>query len=123
MPSKYFEYLLLLVNSMHILLGNSISQHHLEQARKMLKIFVLRVKDLYHPRYYSWNMHSLLHYADSVEDLGPLFLFSCFWYEDFNGELRNMFNGTRGVNFQVLTTIVISQKVPILSHKLVYGTL
>lgn len=71
----------------------------------MLKLFVLGVKDLYHPSYYSCNMHSLLHYADSMEDLELLFLISCSWYEDFNGDLRNMFHGTRGVSFQVLTVI------------------
>lgn len=94
MPTSYFEHLMLLVNSMHILLGSSISAKGLKKARLMLRAFVFQIRELYHPRYFTWNLHSLLHYVNKVEDLGPLYLLSCFWYEDFNGDLRNQFHGT-----------------------------
>ena len=106
------ECLLLLVNSVHIFWSNSISKQGLTDVRKMLKYFVLMIKELYHPCCCKCNVHSLLHHVDFVEDHGPLFLFSCFWQKDFNEDLSNMFYGTSGVGFQVLTAIAISQKIP-----------
>ena len=72
------ECLLLLVNSMHIFWSNSISKQGLTDVCKMLKYFVLMIKELYHPCYCKCNVHSLLHHVDFVEDHGLLFLFSFF---------------------------------------------
>ena len=123
LPPEYFEHLLLLVNAMHILLSDSISKKGLKTARVMLKNFCFQIESLYKARYCTWNLHSLLHYCKAVEDTGPLFLCSCFWYEDFNGDFRKLFHGTNGVETQILTSMAISQQIPKLASKLTYGTL
>ena len=52
-------------------------------------------------RYYTANVHQLLHLADSVRYLGPLWAHSTFPFEDTNGWLGDLFNGTRNPDKQV----------------------
>ena len=52
-------------------------------------------------RYYSSNVHLLLHFADSVRCLGPLWAHSVFPFEDANGWLGDLYHGTRDPQKQV----------------------
>ena len=52
------------------------------------------------------NVHQLLHLRDSVEDLGPLWSHSCFFFEDLNGDFRDLFHGTQNIDGQVGITFV-----------------
>ena len=52
---------------------------------------------LYGDRYSTSNVHLLLHITDSVADLGPLWSTSCFYFEDFYGQLRRLFHGTQSI--------------------------
>lgn len=52
-------------------------------------------------RYYTANVHMLLHFADSVRNLGPLWAHSAFPFEDTNGWLGDLFHGTRDPHKQV----------------------
>ena len=58
-----------------------------------------------------------------VYDLGPLWSHSCFCYEDFNGELHQLFHGTQNVEEQILLAVSIQQKIPQLIPLLKEGTL
>ena len=49
-------------------------------------------------RYYTANVHQLLH---SVRLLGPLWAHSTFPFEDANGWLGDLFNGTKHPDKQV----------------------
>lgn len=49
----------------------------------------------------TYNVHQLLHLTDSVEDLGPLWSHSCFFFEDLNGDFRDLFHGTQNIDGQV----------------------
>ena len=46
-------------------------------------------------RYCTANVHILRHFADSVRNMGPLWAHSTFPFEDANGWLTELFNGTR----------------------------
>lgn len=52
-------------------------------------------------QFQTFNVHQLLHLAEVVRDLGPLWSNSCFPFEDYNGDLRDLFHGTKNVNGQV----------------------
>lgn len=81
-----------------------------------------QVKSLYDPRYETYNVHCLLHLADRVFDLGPLWTHSCFCYEDFNGELRSCFHGTQSVEYQIALAVCIQMKIPELVPLLPQGS-
>lgn len=53
------------------------------------------------PQFMTYNVHQLLHLTDSVEDLGPLWSHSCFFFEDLNGDFRDLFHGTQNIDGQV----------------------
>ena len=52
-------------------------------------------------QFQTFNVHQLLHLAEVVRDLGPLWSNSCFPFEDYNGDLRELFHGTKNVDGQV----------------------
>ena len=52
-------------------------------------------------KFQTFNVHQLLHLPEVVRDLGPLWSNSCFPFEDYNGDLRDLFHETRNVDGQV----------------------
>lgn len=112
LPEDYLQHFILLVESIYLLLKDSISLSDLNKATQMLKHFCLKMKELYGARYETYNVHCLLHLAERVCDLGPLWSHSCFCFEDFNGELRKLFCGTQGVVGQIVLAVSIQQKIP-----------
>ena len=68
-------------------------------------------------------MHQLVHLADSVRQLGPLYTHSCFPFEDKNGFLLKTIKGTQNIDSQMVTGISFVQKLPELKAKcIVKGT-
>ncbi|KAI8493892.1 hypothetical protein Bbelb_282390 [Branchiostoma belcheri] len=94
LPNDYFQNYLLLVNAIHILLGEVISQDEINKAEDLLQQFVEGSKLV------SLNVHNLCHYAQTVRELGPLWCHSCFSFEDVNGQLLKLIHGTQGVEEQ-----------------------
>jgi hypothetical protein len=62
---------------------------------ELIKLFCLG------ERYYVANVHMLLHFSDSVQNLGPLWAHSTFPFEDANGWLGELYHGTRNPDKQV----------------------
>lgn len=58
------------------------------------------------------NVHSLLHLTASVRDLGPLWVHSCFAFEDANGRLTKYFHGTQYIDIQIASALNILQTMP-----------
>ena len=61
----------------------------------MLMEFVINIPALYGERYSNSNVHLLLHLTDRVADVGHLWSTSCFYFEDFNGQLQRLFHRTQ----------------------------
>jgi len=49
----------------------------------------------------TYNVHQLLHLQESVEELGPQWSHSCFFFEDLNGDFHDLFHGTQNIDGQV----------------------
>ena len=62
-------------------------------------------------------MHQLLHLSDSVEQLGPLFTFSCFDHESCNGLLVKMVHSNCGIDKQIMYTFSAMQRMCSLAAK------
>jgi hypothetical protein len=122
LPQEYFEHYLLLVESIHILLGTSIAKQDLRKATLLLRRFCCSIDYLYHARYETPNVHALLHISRKVNDLGPLWAHSCFFFEDLNGDIRKLFNGTQNVQCQILYSVSVNQKIPELVTRLPLGS-
>ena len=61
------------------------------------------------------NIHSLLHLADDVRNLGPLWTHSCFLFESYNGNLLKLFHRTQNVELQIVSAVAIMQSLPTIS--------
>lgn len=112
MESTYFNHYLLLVQSIFILNSSSLSSSDVLQCEQLLRQYVCMFGTLYGERHMSANLHLLLHLPDTVRDLGPLWVSSCFHFEGINGELLQFFNGTQRPELQIVTSIGAMLKFP-----------
>ena len=122
LPDEHFQHALLFFNSIAILLQSSIPPLDLDKAENLLRHFCLSFARLYNPRYETSNLHGLLHLVEKCRDHGQLWTTSCFWYEDFNGDIRKLFHGTQNVDFQSIFAISLQQKIPKLMPYFQQGT-
>ena len=118
LPPDYIKHLSLLVTSMHILLSDSISSSQLELANLMLIRFYELSPELYDANLCSFNMHSLIHVCKFVRHWGPLWCYSTFGFENFNGYLKKHSHGTRNVLPQMIKAVRLRQALPLLARKL-----
>ena len=121
LPAEYFDHYVLLVQAVAILLKEVISQGDLEESTYLLKKFCLQIERLYGERYYTYNVHNLLHLTNAVENLGPLWCQSAFWYEDYNSDFKYLFHGTQSVSMQIVTNTIIQHKIPEIARSLLPG--
>lgn len=105
MEPVYFTHYLQLLLGIYLLNQGSITTQQIHDSRLLLLAFVSKFQVLYGPKYISFNIHSLLHLPDVVEDLGPLWITSCFPFEDLLGKMVNFVHGTRHVGLQIYSKI------------------
>ncbi|XP_060564666.1 uncharacterized protein LOC132723884 [Ruditapes philippinarum] len=117
LPQDYYLHYLLFVESIYLLLQSSISRSDISRAQLLLAKFCAQMDYLYGQRYETYNVHCLLHLTEKVEDLGPLWCQSCFFYEDLNGSLRSLFHGTTKIELQIVSAVSIHQQIPFLVKK------
>ncbi|XP_061191434.1 uncharacterized protein LOC133199606 isoform X2 [Saccostrea echinata] len=122
LDSVRFQHFLHLVNAMHILLKEGSSHDQISDAESMLFNFCADFEVLYDKCFMTLNIHQLLHLADNVRFLGPLFTHSCFSFEDKNGCLLKMIQGTQHIDSQIVTGVSFLQKLPELKQKYVKNT-
>ena len=67
-------------------------------------------------------MFTVLHLPECVRNIGPLWACSCFWFEDFNGDLRKLFQGTQKVELQIAFSVCVQQKIPEFINLLPFGS-
>lgn len=112
LDDERFLHFSLLVHAVHILLKSSITRADLEKADRMLLFFCEKFQILYDLSFMTLNVHQLLHLADNVKMLGPLYTHSCFPFEDKNGLLLKMIRGTQNIDQQIVTGVSFLQKLP-----------
>lgn len=122
MPDEYFQHFILLVEAIWLLDQSSVSTLCLQKADNLLRHFCLRVEALYGRRYETFNVHCLLHLSECVRNIGPLWACSCFWFEDYNGDLRKLFHGSQKVELQIAFSVCVQQKISELVNLLPFGS-
>ncbi|XP_053390624.1 uncharacterized protein LOC128553487 [Mercenaria mercenaria] len=118
MEPLYFFHYCAFVQSIWLLCQDSVSNADIDVSYSLLNYFVYMLEPLYGARYSGLNAHSLLHLPKCVQDLGPLWVYSCFPFESLNGDLLKLFHGTQHVDTQILSAVNSHQLVPHLLEKL-----
>lgn len=101
MRLDYFEHYLLLVTAITILSSTEIREIEIGIADNLLHKFVRQFGTLYGIEFCSINIHQLLHLCECVRNLGPLWAYTCYEYEDINGQLLKLIHGTGHLDTQV----------------------
>ncbi len=107
LPQKYLLHFMLLVDSVHLLQRDNISQLEVCYAEKMLQKFVKDYESLYRRENMTYNLHLLLHAPNSVRYWGPLWGYSNYTFENMNGVLTKMYHGTQAVAKQICNTFYL----------------
>ena len=108
LPDEYFQHFLLLAEAIWLLNQSSISPLLEESWQYFASLLLIRIEALHGSRYQTFNVHCLLH----LQNIGPLWACSCFWFEDYNGDLRKVFHCTQKVELQIAFSVCIQQKIP-----------
>ena len=116
---KYYTHFLLLSEGIFILLSQSISVRDIERSENLLEQFVAEFENLYSERYMTLNLHLLLHLPNNVKDLGPMWCYSCFPFEDANGYLLKLVKGTQSVESQIIDSMAVIHGLPYLEKQCV----
>lgn len=101
MDSDYLEHYKLLIYGISLLNQSSISEDMVQKAERALHAFVQGFKDLYGEEHLTLNLHFLLHLPEMVRNFGPLYIFSCFEFENLNGILKSFVHSPKKPELQV----------------------
>lgn len=106
LPRQYIEHLMLLSSSIYVLLQPSISDNELNECERKIKKFVYQYEKYYGKTNMTMNVHCLLHLVQCVRDFGPLWTFSMFSFESYNGLLKSFVVAPTDVLHQLVTRYV-----------------
>ncbi|XP_071639002.1 uncharacterized protein [Temnothorax longispinosus] len=112
----YAKHWALLVEAYYILLKRSITRIELNHADGLLKRFVAYTEIYYSESAMTFNIHQLLHLAQSVADWGPLWAHSGYCFESGNGQIVKKVQAAKGVIHQICRTIAMNQSQLILKE-------
>lgn len=90
-----------LVDATHILCSAHISLDEIDEAEQLLCSFCDDFEILYGEFNTVFNVHLLRHLAECVRNIGPLFTYSNYNFEDQIGHLVSLHKGTTDVATQI----------------------
>lgn len=100
-----------LVDAMHILNSEMMSDRKLRKANRLLISFVDEFQDLYGAENMVYNVHQLRHLGECVLRNGPLFTYSNYPMEDFIGHLVSLVKGTTDVTTQICSRYLLEKNL------------
>ena len=118
LPKKYYEHFLILSYATRILLQSEIHLQEIDLAESLFELFVNNVENLYGLEKCSFNVHQLLHMAESVRRWGPLWVWSMFTFEDANGYFKNLNHGPNKVDVEIVNTLKMLNAYYVLRNKM-----
>ena len=122
LPNVFYKHFMLFSKAIFTLCLTNVTKSQIAHAERLLMHFCLTFEKLYGEQYQTANIHSLLHMAEDVGNLGPLWTHSTFPFESLNGEMLKLFHGTQNIAFQIISAININRALPTLTEALVEGS-
>lgn len=101
LAEEALQHYALFVKSLFTLLKTEITEEELVECERDLKQFVALYEYHFDDTSMTFNVHSVLHMVDSVRKNGPLWANSTFAFEGNIHELRQLINGTNGMDKQM----------------------
>ena len=90
LPEEYYDHFLLLYVAAFCLSNERLWQSHADYAKRRLRSFVDKARQLYGSEFLVYNVHSLIHIADDVKRYGPLDSYSAYPFENYLGQLKRL---------------------------------
>jgi hypothetical protein len=101
-----------MIEGVYLLLCDKITTQSLDRADILLHQFYQNYEDLYGLNNMTLNLHNLCaHLAFYVRQLGPIWAWSCFPFEDMNGSVLERLHGTGNVCQQILWNVHIQKRL------------
>ncbi|KAJ8676648.1 hypothetical protein QAD02_012435 [Eretmocerus hayati] len=107
MDERYLNHHILLVYGIYLLNQESISTQMIDLAEKLLHEYISQFNILYGDINMSCNLHLLLHLHEIVRRFGPLWVVSCFSFENMNGILKKLVHGTKYAETQICSSVAL----------------
>lgn len=108
--------------AIYILSKRTISTEELEISAKLVEEFCNLIPDLYGLSFCTFNIHLASHVVDCVRKWGPLWAYSLFQFENYNGVLGKNYMGTTFVGLQIVKKIQTAEKLLSLGQTSVENT-
>ncbi|XP_046404345.1 uncharacterized protein LOC124169703 [Ischnura elegans] len=105
LPGEILKHWKLLVSAMHLLLQDSVPVDTIHEDELLLIEFVCKTQLIYVKGEMTYNVHQLLHLAESVRKWGPLWSHTAFPFENAIGVLKRVVKGARGIPHQVTRSL------------------
>ena len=105
MGRQYFEHHILFVYVITLLNSTSVSEDMINSGSRALSEYVNRFEILYGQRTQTCNIHLLLHLANNVREFDPLWVMSCFSFENLNGIIKSYVHGTKYAALQIYSAV------------------
>lgn len=118
LPDVYLKHFSLLVEATYLLLSTGITAADLNKANILLHAFLKNAQLLYGQNFMGLNVHNLVHLVAMVKMWGPLWAWSCFPFESFNGELKKTIHGTGNVCRQIFWSFQAEKRILFQSSKI-----
>jgi hypothetical protein len=88
LPDPLYQHFMCLSVSINILVSENLSERHKDYAGQLLKYFVEQCKDLYGDEFLVYNVHSLIHLKDDVEEYQSLDNCAAWVFENYMQQLK-----------------------------------
>lgn len=114
LPSRYYKNWMKFLRLMQFFLANtdSVPTDKLRMARKTMIFFLGEYQELYGKEHMTFNAHLLLHLVDTVEEWRPLWNYSAYAFENMNGQLVRLVNGTCYAHWQIVEKLCFLSSLP-----------
>lgn len=80
-------------------------------SESLLRKFVGKVEPLFGKAECTYNVHQLLHLAETARQLGPLWSHSAFVFEGGNGKIVRLITAAKGIPMQIVERALMAQQL------------
>lgn len=102
---EFYSHFLTLSVAINILISPQLCRQYLNYARELLKFFISKGRTLYGPEFLVYNVHSLVHIGEDVEEHGHLDLFCAFPFENYMQKLKKMVHSGKSPLVQIVKRV------------------
>ncbi|XP_051172372.1 uncharacterized protein LOC127288776 [Leptopilina boulardi] len=117
LPLDYLNHWSFFVEAIYILSTEEIKVSEIDLADELLHKFVAGTEKLYSKWAMTFNIHSLLHLANSVSDWGPLWAHNAYPFESENGRLLRSTHSTKGIHHQICRHVSLQSSLNLLEKR------